>query len=102
MNKKLIIVAIVAVVSILLFGKGSSEAACSFTTVGTTMSLDADCTTDATILVPDGFTLDGEGNAITAVDPVAGHFVGGVVRHGGQELNVDQMFGVCEDHDALW
>jgi len=26
----------------------------------------------------------------------------GVVRHGGQTLRVDQMFGVCEDHDAVW
>jgi hypothetical protein len=26
----------------------------------------------------------------------------GVVRHGGQTLHVDEMYGVCEDHDALW
>jgi len=26
----------------------------------------------------------------------------GVVRHGGRELRVEEMFGVCEDHDALW
>jgi len=26
----------------------------------------------------------------------------GVVRHGGQPLNVEGMVGVCEDHDALW
>ena len=33
------------------------------------MTLNGDCTTDATILVPNGFTLDGAGNTITAVDP---------------------------------
>ena len=26
----------------------------------------------------------------------------GTVRHGGHALHVDQMVGVCEDHDALW
>ncbi len=26
----------------------------------------------------------------------------GVVRHGGQELQVEDMVGVCEDHDARW
>jgi len=32
---------------------------CTFTTVGSTATLDGDCTTDATILVPNGVTLDG-------------------------------------------
>ena len=48
----------------------TSPTACVFTTSGMTMTLTADCTTDHTILVPQGYTLDGNGNSITAVDPV--------------------------------
>ena len=43
---------------------------CTFTTNDKTktMSLVADCTTDTTINVPNGYTLDGKGYKITAVD----------------------------------
>jgi hypothetical protein len=64
---------------------------CTFTVVGTTMTLDNDCTTDATILIPDGFTLDGAGNTITAVDPILGHFVGAVVKNGGATADVNNL-----------
>ena len=40
------------------------------------MNLDADCTTDETIFVPDGFNLDGNRNTITSVDPTGDHFRG--------------------------
>lgn len=56
--------------------------------VANTMTLVANCTTDATILIPDGWTLDGAGFTITAVDPPAGHFVGAVVMNGGASANV--------------
>lgn len=69
---------------------------CTFTTVGTIMTLDADCTTDETILVPDGFTLDGDGHTITAVDPSGGHFVGAVVKNGGSIAHVKNL-GVTAD-----
>lgn len=52
---------------------------CSFTNSGTTWTLDADCTTDQTILVEGNTTLNGDGHTITAVDPVGGHFVGAVI-----------------------
>lgn len=61
---------------------------CTFTTAGTTKTLDADCTTDATLLVPDGVTLDGAGNTITAVDPPSGHFLGAVVAKFGSTADV--------------
>ncbi len=48
--------------------------------LGTTMLLTNDCTTDTTILIPDGTTFDGGGHTITAVDPAAMHFTGGVLR----------------------
>jgi hypothetical protein len=64
---------------------------CSFTTIGTTMKLNADCATDATILVPDGFTLDGRGKIIMAVDPPAGHFVGAVISNAGTFAKVRKV-----------
>lgn len=68
-----------------------SAAACTFTTVGTTDTLDGDCVTDHTILVPQGHTLDGDGHTITAVDPTGGHFVGAVVKNAGTTANVTNV-----------
>lgn len=64
---------------------------CTFSTSGSTMTLVADCTTDASIVVPNGFTLDGAGHTITAVDPAGGHFTGGVVQNGGATANVTNL-----------
>ncbi|MEX2646574.1 MAG: right-handed parallel beta-helix repeat-containing protein [Gaiellaceae bacterium] len=80
---------------------------CSFTVAGTTMTLDGDCETDATISVPDGFTLDGAGHTITAVDPEGGHFLGAVVKNGGATAYVtnvtvtaSSLADVCDSGDA--
>lgn len=64
---------------------------CTFTTVGTTMTLDSDCTTDETIFVPDGFTLDGAHNTITALDPAGGHFTGAVIANGGSVAHITRV-----------
>lgn len=48
----------------------------------------SDCTTDATIEVPDGYTWDGDGYTIFAVDPSGSHFTGAVLRNGGTEMHV--------------
>lgn len=79
-------------------------ALCSFTTVGMTMYLDGDCTTDGTIYITDGYTLDGNGNAITAVDPSGGHFTGAVVQNEGAVAHVTRLVvntgglaNVCDD-----
>lgn len=64
---------------------------CDTSESGPTITLLADCTTDHTLLVPDGFTLDGDGHTITAVDPANGHFVGAVVRNGGTTANVTNV-----------
>ena len=61
---------------------------CTFSTSGSTMTLQGDCTTDASIMVPDGMTLNGNGYTLTAVDPSGNHFRGGVVRNGGASANV--------------
>lgn len=85
-------------------GEEAPATTCTFTTVGTTMTLDGDCTTDATILVPNGFTLDGAGHTITAVDPAGGHFLGPVVRNAGATAHVtnltvttSNLSNVCDD-----
>src|SRR5205085_6845843 len=70
---------------------GQARAQCSFSTSGRTKTLLADCTTDHSINVPDGFTLNGAGHTITAVDPFAGHFVGGVIQNGGASANVSDV-----------
>ena len=49
------------------------------------------CTTDQTILVPNGTTLDGNSHSITAVDPVGGHFLGAVVANAGTRANVTNV-----------
>jgi hypothetical protein len=74
----------------LFFSAGNAAAAttCEFEVTGLTMRLTADCTTDETIVIPDGMTLDGDGHTITAVDPASGHFLGAVVRNGGLSASV--------------
>lgn len=64
---------------------------CSFSPAGRSLRLRADCTTDASLVVPHGFTLDGRGHTITAVDPPGGHFVGAVIRNGGSVAHVRRV-----------
>ena len=42
---------------------------CDTTTVGTTITLNGDCVTTEALTVPDGFTLNGGGNTISAENP---------------------------------
>ena len=65
-----------------------ATSACGFFFSGTTMTLLGDCATDHTILVPNGFTLEGGGHSITAVDPTGGHFLGAVVTNAGASASV--------------
>jgi parallel beta-helix repeat protein len=64
---------------------------CTFTTSSSTMKLNANCTTDQTILIPNGFTLDGKGHSITAVDPPGDHFRGAVVKNAGAVAKVKNL-----------
>ncbi|HEX7708862.1 MAG TPA: right-handed parallel beta-helix repeat-containing protein [Thermoanaerobaculia bacterium] len=68
----------------------SAHGDCSFTFSGDKMFLDEDCTTETSIVVPHGMTLDCAYNTITAVDPPGGSFLGAVVRNGGAEAHVTQ------------
>ena len=69
---------------------------CAFTVSGTTMTLQADCTTDETLFIPDGFTLDGANRTIHAVDPPGGNFYGAVVRNAGATAHVTRL-GITAD-----
>ena len=96
MNARLVAVAVIFVVLVGSVGAyvpayAESDRKCSFSTRDTIMELRADCTTDATILIPDGFTLDGAGHTMTAVDPHHGHFLGAVVANAGTHANVRNL-----------
>jgi hypothetical protein len=89
-------------------GAGQAFAAtdCTFTTVGTTMRLNGSCTTDATLLIPDGFTLDGRSHTITGVDPPGDHFRGAVLATSGAiahvrrvTVTVSALADVCDAGD---
>jgi len=78
-----------AVLMVLAF-TGSARAAdgCLFIESGRTWTLDADCTVDGSLVIPDGVTLDGAQHTITAVDPQNGTFRGGIVVAGGATATV--------------
>ena len=50
-----------------------------------------DCTTRTTVPVPDGWTLDGDGHTITAVDVPGTAFVGAVVANEGDRASVRDL-----------
>lgn len=92
---KLSIVTLIVVTAALFPVSGERTAMastdCIFTLTGSTMTLDGDCTTDATISIFDGVTLDGAGHTIAAVDPSGGHFVGAVVANAGLTAYVKHL-----------
>src|SRR4030095_14363220 len=87
--KKLMI--LLGAVALTLAASVAASAACSFTTVKKTMTLNGNCTTTASIVVPNGVTLDGAGYTITAMDPGPGGFTGGVVQNGGASASVTNV-----------
>lgn len=64
---------------------------CNFATVGKTMTLQGDCTTDSPITVPGGFTLAGKNHTITAVDSPSGIFQGAVLTNSGGSIIVKDL-----------
>ncbi len=55
------------------------------------IKLTSDMTVDATFFIPDGYTLDGNGHTITAVDPAGDHFRGAVVQNAGSTAHVKNL-----------
>jgi parallel beta-helix repeat protein len=105
MNKKLLLLATFVLMAALFMPAPAYAATdCTFTTSGKTMRLVADCMTDSTIFIPNGFTLDGRGHTITGVDPAGDHFRGAVVQNGGAVAHVKNLTvtvaglsDVCDD-----
>jgi len=91
MKKLLALAAVAAGIAGLQAGTALSSNNCSFTVKGPTMSLNADCTTTTTILVPNGVTLDGKNHTINAFDPAGDHFKGAVVQAGGTWAAVQNL-----------
>ena len=83
----------IAIVAVLFIASVASSAmtTCTFTPVKKTMTLKGNCTTDASIVVPNGFTLDGAGFTINGIDPAGDHFKGGVIQNGGAVANVTNL-----------
>src|SRR5690349_6030918 len=58
---------------------------------GATFTLTANCATSATLLVPNGHTINGAGHAITAHDTTGNNFTQGVVRTAGASMNISNL-----------
>jgi parallel beta-helix repeat protein len=87
----LALVAAVTSAMLLTVTPAQASTTCTFTTSGTTMKLNANCTTDTTIFIPNGFTLDGNGHTITAIDPPGDHFRGAVIKNAGTSAKVKKL-----------
>ncbi|WP_169800636.1 right-handed parallel beta-helix repeat-containing protein [Archangium gephyra] len=69
-------------------GPACTRAPCSFSLEEGRLALAADCTTDSTLFVPEGYGFDGAGHTVTAVDPPGGAFTGAVIRNRGGTARV--------------
>lgn len=71
----------------------TTQAQCSFSNnpKTKTMTLNSNCTTTQSVIIPNGYTLDGAGHTVTAVDPAGDHFRGGVVQNGGANASVTNL-----------
>lgn len=80
---------------------------CRFQVNGSSWTLLGDCTTDSTLYVPDGVTLDGQGYTIRANNPTSGTFQGAVVQNAGSTAHIvslrvvgENLAGACATGDA--
>ncbi len=80
--------AVVAFALLLVATAADAATTCTFDRSATTWRLLGDCTTDSTLVIPDGITLDGANQTITAIDPPGGHFVGAIVASGGATASI--------------
>lgn len=64
---------------------------CSVTVEDAKVTLQADCTTESTVFIPDGYTFDGAGHVLTAVDTAVSRFLGAVLRNRGTAADVHNL-----------
>ena len=55
------------------------------------ITLPGDCDTTATLMIPDGVTLNGAGHTITAHDPTGGNFSGAVLTNAGTSMMIENL-----------
>ncbi|HLH44488.1 MAG TPA: right-handed parallel beta-helix repeat-containing protein [Bryobacteraceae bacterium] len=79
---------LVSILSLSAAALASAATTCTYLTSGTRMVLQADCTTDAPIVIPNGMTHDGAGHRITAVDPPGDNFRGAILEAAGLSADV--------------
>jgi hypothetical protein len=72
-------------------GPACGHPPCNLLLVQPQLTLRADCTTDKPVFIPDGFTLDGAGRSLVAVDPVGGTFTGAILRNHGTVMHVRNL-----------
>jgi len=89
--KKQRILLVLSAVLLILAASAIASAQCTFTTIKKTMTLDGDCVTTTSIIVPNGFTLNGAGHTITAMDPVGDYFKRGIIQNGGATADVTNV-----------
>jgi hypothetical protein len=53
--------------------------------------LQDDCVTKATILIPDGYTVDGQGYTVTAAEASGGGWTGAILKNGGETARVKNI-----------
>jgi parallel beta-helix repeat protein len=81
-------VMLLAVLALSVAVMANAATTCMYQTVGNTMVLQSDCTTDAPIFIPNGFTHNGAGHKITAMDPAGDHFRGAIIQNSGASASV--------------
>ncbi len=89
-SKKHLMILLAAII-LILTATAAVDAQCTFTIAKKTMTLNGDCITTASIIVPNGFTLNGAGHTITAMDPIGDYFKRGVVQNGGATADVTNV-----------
>ena len=65
-----------------------AQSLCRFSEDGWVMRLLDDCVTDESLEIPDGYTLDGDGHEIVAIDPDGQSFLGAVVIARGARASI--------------
>jgi hypothetical protein len=81
-------VCFVATFALALPAAVQAQSACDFSRSGSVMQLTRDCITESSVVIPDGWTLDGNTHSITAVDPPGGVFEGPIVVARGRTASI--------------
>lgn len=98
---------IVCLLTVVPTAAHAQSTTCRFAASGNLIRLLADCVTDHSLELQDGFTLDGDGHVIMAVDPRGGYFRGAVIMARGAwaavintTIRSTLLANVCPDGEA--